>query len=90
MKSVQNIVSPSQQYWLTPKRWFWMLLAVLLFPAYIAQQEIYDEAEHLIYMDSPSIFLFMPQEVEAASAFIHNWQPSPDSHINLRTVWLSE
>jgi hypothetical protein len=34
--------------------------------------------------------LYVPQEIEAVSARVHNWEPSPDSRINLHDVWLSE
>ncbi len=54
------------------------------------RQEIYNEAQHLIYEDAPAVFLYVPQEVEAASTNIRNWQPSPDSRINLHDVWLAD
>ncbi len=54
------------------------------------RREIYDEAQRLIYEDAPAVFLYVPQEIEAASARVHNWEPSPDSRINLHDVWLSE
>jgi len=54
------------------------------------RREIYYEMQRLIYEDAPSVFLYVPQEIEAASARVHNWEPSPDSRINLHDVWLSE
>jgi peptide/nickel transport system substrate-binding protein len=54
------------------------------------RQEIYFEMQRLIYKDAPAVFLYVPQEIEAASARVHGWEPSPDSRINLHDVWLSE
>ncbi|MBL7184090.1 MAG: hypothetical protein ISS50_06535 [Anaerolineae bacterium] len=54
------------------------------------RRDIYHEMQRLIYQDAPAIFLYVPQEIEAASARVHNWEPSPDSRINLHAVWLSE
>jgi peptide/nickel transport system substrate-binding protein len=51
---------------------------------------IYNEMQRLIYEDAPAVFLYVPQEIEAASAKVNNWKPSPDSRINLHDVWLSE
>jgi len=50
---------------------------------------IYSEVQRLIYEDAAAVFLYVPQEIEAASAKVHNWKPSPDSRINLHDVWLS-
>jgi len=52
--------------------------------------ETYYEMQRLIREDAPAVFLYVPQEIEAASARVHNWEPSPDSRINLHDVWLSE
>jgi peptide/nickel transport system substrate-binding protein len=52
------------------------------------RREIYNEMQRIIYEDAPAIFLYVPQEVEAASARVRNWQPSPDGRINLHDVWL--
>jgi peptide/nickel transport system substrate-binding protein len=54
------------------------------------RREIYSQAQRLIYQDAPAVFLYVPQEIEAASARVHNWTPSPDSRINLHDVWLSK
>jgi peptide/nickel transport system substrate-binding protein len=54
------------------------------------RQAIYSEMQRLIYEDAPAVFLYVPQEIEAASVRVHNWEPSPDSRINLHDVWLSE
>ena len=54
------------------------------------RREIYYEMQRVVYKDAPAIFLYVPQEIEAASARVHNWEPSPDSRVNLHDVWLSE
>jgi peptide/nickel transport system substrate-binding protein len=54
------------------------------------RQDIYNEVQQLIYTESPSLFLYLPQEIEAASTLVHNWQPSPDGRINLHDVWLDQ
>jgi peptide/nickel transport system substrate-binding protein len=54
------------------------------------RQEIYNEAQSIIYQEAPVIFLYVPQEIEAASAKVRNWDPSPDSRINLHDVWYAE
>lgn len=54
------------------------------------RREIYYEAQRLIYEDAPAIFLYVPQEIEASRARVQNWEPSPDSRINLHDVWLLE
>jgi peptide/nickel transport system substrate-binding protein len=52
------------------------------------RHDIYDEAQRIIYEESPAGFLFLAEEVEACSAKVMNWSPSPDSRINLHDVWL--
>jgi peptide/nickel transport system substrate-binding protein len=54
------------------------------------RREIYYEAQRLIYEDAPAIFLYVPQEIEASRARVQNWEPSPDSRVNLHDVWLLE
>ncbi|MCB8923455.1 MAG: ABC transporter substrate-binding protein [Ardenticatenaceae bacterium] len=54
------------------------------------RQGIYNEVQQLIQVDAPTIFLYVPQEVEAASSRVHNWQPSPDGRINLHDVWMTD
>lgn len=54
------------------------------------RREIYFEMQRLIYEDAPAVFLFVPQEIEAAAVTVQNWEPSPDGRINLHDVWLSE
>jgi peptide/nickel transport system substrate-binding protein len=52
--------------------------------------KIYSEMQSLIHADAPAVWLYVPQEIEAVSTRVHNWEPSPDSRINLHDVWLSE
>jgi peptide/nickel transport system substrate-binding protein len=54
------------------------------------RREIYGEMQRLIYEDAPAVFLYVPQEIEAASSRVRNWEPSPDGRINLHDVWLSD
>jgi len=52
--------------------------------------EIYSDMQQIIHKEAPAIFLYVPQEIEAAAARVHNWVPSPDSRINLHDVWLAD
>jgi peptide/nickel transport system substrate-binding protein len=54
------------------------------------RHEIYNEAQQIVWDDAPMVFLFVPQEIQAASARVQNWAPSPDGRINLHDVWLAE
>jgi peptide/nickel transport system substrate-binding protein len=50
------------------------------------RHRIYDEAQRIIYRDAPAVFLILPEEIEAASARLINWEPASDSRINLHDV----
>lgn len=50
------------------------------------RQKIYDEAQRIIYQEAPAVFLVVPEEVEAASARVQNWEPASDSRIHLHHV----
>jgi peptide/nickel transport system substrate-binding protein len=50
------------------------------------RQRIYDEAQEIIYEEAPAVFLILPQEIEAASIRIRNWEPASDSRINLHDI----
>lgn len=50
------------------------------------RQRIYDEAQQIIYDEAPAVFLVLPEEIEAASMDVHNWEPASDSRINLHDV----
>jgi peptide/nickel transport system substrate-binding protein len=53
------------------------------------RQAIYDEAQDIIYEEVPAVFLILPEEVEAASARVQNWEPASDSRINLHDVCIA-
>jgi len=53
------------------------------------RQTIYAEAQQIIYDEAPAIFLRLPEEVEASTANVQNWEPASDSRINLHDVCLS-
>lgn len=50
---------------------------------------IYDEAQQIVYDEAPAVFLMLPDEIEAASARVQNWEPASDSRINLHDVCLA-
>lgn len=54
------------------------------------RQEIYDEAQQIIYEEAPALFLILPEVVEAASTRISNWTPASDGRINLHDVCIGE
>jgi peptide/nickel transport system substrate-binding protein len=53
------------------------------------RQRIYDEAQQIIYDEVPAVFLILPEEVEAASIKVTNWEPASDSRINLHDVCIA-
>jgi peptide/nickel transport system substrate-binding protein len=53
------------------------------------RREIYNEAQRIIYAEAPAVFLVLPEEIEAASARVRNWEPASDSRINLHDVCIS-
>jgi peptide/nickel transport system substrate-binding protein len=53
------------------------------------RQELYDEAQQIIYDEAPAVFLILPEEAEAASVRVQNWGPASDSRINLHDVCLA-
>ncbi len=50
---------------------------------------VYDEAQGIVYEDAPAVFLVLPDEIEAASVRIQNWEPSSDGRINLHDVCIT-
>lgn len=54
-----------------------------------ARQEIYDEAQQLVYDDAPAVFLVLPEVAEGSSERVQNWEPASDSRINLHDVCLA-
>jgi len=52
----------------------------------VQRQALYDEAQKLVYDDAPAVFLILPEEIEAASYKLTNWEPASDSRVNLHDV----
>ncbi|GAB4543850.1 MAG: ABC transporter substrate-binding protein [Anaerolineae bacterium] len=50
---------------------------------------IYNEAQEIVYEEAPAVFLILPEEAEAASDRVQNWEPASDSRINLHDVCLA-
>lgn len=53
------------------------------------RQTIYDEAQQIVYDEAPAVFLILPEEAEAASDRVQNWEPASDSRINLHDICLT-
>jgi peptide/nickel transport system substrate-binding protein len=53
------------------------------------RHKIYDEAQEIVYEEAPAVFLILPEEAEAASDRVQNWEPASDSRINLHDVCLA-
>jgi peptide/nickel transport system substrate-binding protein len=56
----------------------------------VQRQKIYDEAQQIVYDEAPAVFLILPEEAEAASTRVQNWEPASDSRVNLHDVCLTE
>jgi peptide/nickel transport system substrate-binding protein len=54
-----------------------------------ARHKIYDEAQEIVYDEAPAVFLILPEEAEAASDRVQNWEPASDSRVNLHDVCLA-
>jgi peptide/nickel transport system substrate-binding protein len=52
------------------------------------RQQIYYEAQQIVYQEAPAVFLFLPDAVEASTARVQDWSPSPDGRLNMHDVWL--
>jgi peptide/nickel transport system substrate-binding protein len=52
------------------------------------RSQIYSEAQQIIYEEAPAVFLFLPDAVEASTARVQDWSPSPDGRLNMHDVWL--
>jgi peptide/nickel transport system substrate-binding protein len=52
------------------------------------RQQIYDEAQQIIYDEAPAVFLVLPEVAEASSARVQNWEPASDGRVNLHDVCL--
>jgi peptide/nickel transport system substrate-binding protein len=49
----------------------------------VRRQEIYDEAQQIIYNEVPAVFLILSEEIYATSVNVRNWEPASDNRINL-------
>jgi len=56
----------------------------------VERQRFYDEAQEIIYREAPAVFLILPEEIEAASVRVQNWEPASDGRINLHDVCVRE
>ncbi len=54
------------------------------------RQAIYDEAQQIVYDEAPAVFLILPEEAEASTDRVQNWEPASDSRINLHDVCLAQ
>jgi peptide/nickel transport system substrate-binding protein len=54
-----------------------------------SRRVIYDEAQAIVYEEAPAVFLILPEEAEAASDRVQNWEPASDSRVNLHDVCLA-
>jgi peptide/nickel transport system substrate-binding protein len=52
----------------------------------IERQEIYDQAQQIVYDEAPALFLVLPEQIEAASLRIKSWEPASDGRVNLHDV----
>jgi peptide/nickel transport system substrate-binding protein len=50
------------------------------------RERIYNEAQMIIYVDAPAVFLILPEEIGAVSNRIRNWELASDGRINLHDV----
>lgn len=53
------------------------------------RQKIYDEAQQLVYDEAPAVFLILPEEIQASSMHIMNWEPASDGRLNMHDVCLA-
>ena len=59
-------------------------------PDPVARQQMYDEAQEIVYDEAPAVFLILPEEAEGATAAVQNWEPASDSRVNLHDVCLEQ
>lgn len=53
-------------------------------------QDAYFKAQRILYDEAPWIFGWVPQQIEASTKNVQNWQPGPDGRELLADVWLSK
>ncbi|WNF36317.1 ABC transporter substrate-binding protein [Bacillaceae bacterium IKA-2] len=54
------------------------------------REEIYYEAQEIIYVEAPWVFSFVMQELEAGVKQLGNWAPSPDGMLYMPHATMSE
>ncbi len=54
------------------------------------RKAIYQEMQKILYDEVPTLYLYVPGEIQANQKTVQNWAPSPDSRINLHRVWLAQ
>lgn len=52
------------------------------------REQLYYQAQAIIYEDAPWVFSYVGREIEACRTNVVNWEPSTDSRINLHRVKL--
>ena len=50
------------------------------------REELYNEAEEILYEEAPIVFGYTLMEVEASTANVENWHPSMDGRENMHRV----
>jgi len=50
---------------------------------------LYARIQQILYEDAPWVFLWIPDEIEAASSLVEGWQPGPDGRVLLADAWLA-
>lgn len=55
----------------------------------VERQALYDEAQQIVYDEAPALFLILPEELEASSNKVLNWEPASDSRVNMHDVCLT-
>lgn len=51
--------------------------------------EMYARVQRILYEDAPWVFLWIPNEIEAASRTVQGWEPGPDGRVLLADTWLA-
>lgn len=52
--------------------------------------DMYHQAEKIVADEAPWIFLWVPQDIYAASKRLHGWEPGSDGRINLHRAYLDK
>jgi peptide/nickel transport system substrate-binding protein len=65
-----------------------LIKAAEIEPDEAQRRQLYAEAQAILYDEAPAVFLFVPDVVEASTAWVQNWTPSPDGRLNMHDVWL--